>query len=415
MKMLFFIILEKKAVTIMMLNYEIRKILYKRLNRILLIAILLLSVVFSAFAIGSFNYVDQNGVTHQGPTAARSLIADKNRWKGKLTPDVIAKIVDTDHAVSGLSSNTASDKAYGKDIQSYEDIVSSGSLMLNGERSDNTDDYAILSANHSQIKSIYETYVRNLKLNAEEYGKTPKGKEFLLTKYQKIEMPLNYEAPDSWSTMMLYATTFSLILVVIIGFLTAGIFSEEYSCKADAVFFASRCGRNAAVRNKILAGLIIATIVYWIGILLLSAICFTVMGTSGSGTLYQLSYPYSVYVLTHAQVYGVILLCGYVASLLSASITMLTAAKMRSMHLAVCLPFLLFFVSPFIGRALPFTTFFSLTPDQLTNIMNCSRIPYIYQFGEIAFRQIPFITVLYLVIALCLLPFAYNAYRRVAV
>ena len=38
----------------MMLKYELKKVLNKRINRVLLTATLLLSVVFSILAIGSF-------------------------------------------------------------------------------------------------------------------------------------------------------------------------------------------------------------------------------------------------------------------------------------------------------------------------------------------------------------------------
>ena len=38
----------------MMLKYELKKVLSKRINRVLMVSALLLSVVFSVFAIGSY-------------------------------------------------------------------------------------------------------------------------------------------------------------------------------------------------------------------------------------------------------------------------------------------------------------------------------------------------------------------------
>ena len=66
----------------MMLKYEMKKILNKRLNCVLFIAALLGVVAFSIFSIGSFKFVDTNGKTHSGIFAARSLATDKNRWQG---------------------------------------------------------------------------------------------------------------------------------------------------------------------------------------------------------------------------------------------------------------------------------------------------------------------------------------------
>ena len=110
--------------------------------------------------------------------------------------------------------------------------------------------------------------------------------------------------------------------------------------------------------------------------------------------------------------YAILALGGYVARLLAASVSMLIASKTKTMSIAIIVPAFLFYVSPFLGRALPFRTFFSLTPDQLMNIVNCARIPYIYQVGSIVFRQIPFIIVFYAMIAVAFLPLVYRNYHK---
>ena len=381
----------------MMLKYELKKILNKQLNRILLTVALLLMVVFSIFAIGSFRAVDTDGETVTGFSAARIMVDDKNRWKGELTPEVIEKSVESKLA---------------GDWQSTSDIIYSTSRMLVGEFSDLDDYEAILSADSAQIASIYDTYHDNLRVMSEEYGDTPEKQAFLMEQYDKIDTPFTYEAYDSWDTMLMYATTCGLILIIVISFITAGVFAEEFQYKADAVFFSTRYGRSKAVHAKIRAGLIIATVVYGIGIGLLSIISFSVMGISGASTAYQFSQPYAIYSVTFGQMYGILVLSGYIASLLAASVSMLIASKTKTMSIAIVAPAILFYVSPFVGRALPFRTFFSLTPDQLMNIVNCARIPYIYQVGTIVFRQIPFIIVFYAVISVAFLPLVYRNYHK---
>lgn len=381
----------------MMLKYELKKVLNKRMNRVLLAVAMLLMVVFSIFAIGSFRAVDTDGETVTGFSAARIMVEDKNRWKGELTPEVIKKSVESRLA---------------DDWQSTSDIIYSTSKMLVGEFSDLDDYEAILSADSAQIASIYDIYHDNLGAMSEEYGDTPEKQAFLMEQYEKIDTPLTYEAYDSWDTMLMYATTCSLILIIVISFIAAGIFAEEFQYKADAVFFSTRYGRSKAVHAKIRAGLIIATVVYGIGIGLLSIISFSVLGTSGASTAYQFSQPYAIYSVTFGQMYGILVLSGYIASLLAASVSMLIASKTKTMSIAIVAPAVLFYVSPFVGRALPFRTFFSLTPDQLMNIVNCARIPYIYQVGTIVFRQIPFIIVFYAVISVAFLPLVYRNYHK---
>lgn len=381
----------------MMLKYELKKVLNKRMNRVLLAVAMLLMVVFSIFAIGSFRAVDTDGETVTGFSAARIMVEDKNRWKGELTPEVIKKSVESRLA---------------DDWQSTSDIIYSTSKMLVGEFSDLDDYEAILSADSAQIASIYDIYHDNLGAMSEEYGDTPEKQAFLMEQYEKIDMPFTYEAHDSWDTMLMYATTCGLILIIVISLITAGIFAEEFQYKADAVFFSTRYGRSKATHAKIRAGLIIATVVYGIGIGLLSIISFSVLGTSGASTAYQFSQPYAIYSVTFGQMYGILVLSGYIASLLAASVSMLIASKTKTMSIAIVAPAVLFYVSPFVGRALPFRTFFSLTPDQLMNIVNCARIPYIYQVGTIVFRQIPFIIVFYAVISVAFLPLVYRNYHK---
>lgn len=381
----------------MMLKYELKKVWTKRINRMLLIVVLLLSIVFSGFAIGSFRFVDNNGNTHTGLSAPRAMVEDKNQWKGELSSDRIAEIIR---------------KTQNGDLQSTMDFIYPLSKMLIGEFSDMDNYEAILSADHAQISSFYDIYSSNLNRMIDEYGDTTEKKIFLTGQYGKIETPFYYEAYDSWDTMLLYAATFSLVLIVIVGFLAAEIFAEEFQCKAAPVFFSTQYGRSKAVYTKICTGLIVATLVYGGSMGLLSLIGFGVMGTSGFSTVYQLEQPYSLYPVSFGRMYSIVVICGYIACLVSASVSMLIAAKTRKVSVAVCVPFALFCLSPFVGQVLPFQTLFTLTPDQLTNIVNCARIPYIYQIGTIVFRQIPFLIGFYSLVSVLLLPIAYKSYHK---
>ena len=77
----------------MILRYEFKKIFNKKINKVLFCIVLLITLVFSIFAIYSFEFVDKEGNTHTGVFAARELVKDKNQWVGELTPKVINKVV----------------------------------------------------------------------------------------------------------------------------------------------------------------------------------------------------------------------------------------------------------------------------------------------------------------------------------
>lgn len=395
----------------MILKYELKKVFSKRLNRIVLIAALLAAVVLSMFAIGSVRYVDEEGAGHTGLTASRRLAADRNRWAGELTGDKIAQVVSSRKEINRKYSYDVPNEEYGKTLQSYNDIENFAIGVLTP---DTTWDQSVLyQLEDGQAAGLYSIYEQNLQEMAGKYGETPQQQRFLAKQYEKIKLPLTYEAKDSWDTIVIYVETYGMILAIVIGFLAASIFAEEFRSQADAVFFSARYGRTKAVNNKVMAGLLVATIVYWAGMGILSMASLGVMGISGFSTPYQIDEPYSIYAMTFGQYYLLAVLCGYIASLLAASVTMLIAAKMRSASVAVCVPFFLFCVMPFIGRALSaFLTFFKLTPDMLLNVIECAKNPNIFQIGNYIFRQIPCIMLLYFVISIILLPFVYRSYHH---
>ena len=89
---------------------------------------------------------------------------------------------------------------------------------------------------------------------------------------------------------------------------------------------------------------------------------------------------------------------------------MLVAAKMHTISVAVCIPFFLYCLLPFIGRALSgYTVIFNLIPTILTNVEASAKVPLIYQIGNHVFRQIPI--VMYTVVAVALVPFIYKSFH----
>lgn len=395
----------------MMLKYELKKVFSKRINQIALTAALVLAVAFSLFAVKSVRYTDEDGGTHTGIMAARKLAADRNRWKGELTAEKIAEAVKSNRELKQKYSDEIPDEEYGKTKQSYNEITDFAVSILAPDS--DWDENVLYQLSDEQADGLYSTYKENIQKMVKEYGETKEQQKFLKEQYEKIKMPFSYKAMVSWDTMILYAETYGIILAIVIGFLAAGIFAEEFSNRAEAVFYAAKHGRSKAVGNKIKAGMLMTTIVYWSGVLILSFISFAVMGVSGFMTPYQMEQPYSIYPMTYGQYYLMILICGYIACLLSAAVCMLVAAKMRTANVAVCIPFFLFCVMPFIGRAFSsFIAFFKLTPDMLMNIMQCVKNPNIFQIGSMVFRQIPFIMLLYFAVSIVLLPFVYKSFCR---
>lgn len=394
-----------------MLKYELKKIYSKKINQIVFVIILLIAITLSCFAIGSMRYVDKDGNTHTGVKSYRNLISDSNKWAGILTEDKIVEIVKIEKELAKKYNGEIPDTEYGKTMQSYEGIKSFivSILTPNAEWNENV----LKQLTNEQANALYTTYKENMQKMAKEYGKNIKQQDFLTKQYSKVELPLNYELKDSWETMTLYAQTFAIILAIFTSFLVAGIFAEEFQTRAESVFFSTKYGRSKATKNKIISGVLITTMVYWISVGIMTLILISFMGTNGFNTPYQISEPYSMYYMTYGGYYLLTLLCGYIGSLFSASITMLVTTKMRNANIAICIPFFLFCVMPFIGRALSsFTTFFRLTPNMLMNVVENAKDLFLFQIGNIIFRPIPFIMLFYTIISMILLPLVYKNYHN---
>ena len=395
----------------MMFKYELKKIFSKRMNKVLLAAVLVMTVIYSGMAIGSMSYTDADGQSHTGIDAGRLLAEDVNQWKGKLTTEKISEVINDYKTLSAKYQDKIPNTEYGKTVQSYYDIYSFviGVLTPDSEWNEG----AVYQLSDGQLQDIYTIYQDNMKKMAEEYGTTPEKRSYLENVYKKIEIPFTFEAKGSWATMTMYAQTYVLLMAVIIGFLVAGIFSGEFRPGTEDVFLATKYGRSKAIKNKIIAGIFVSTVIYWIGVGILSLISFAVMGTSGFFTPYQIDDPYSIYVMTYGEYYLLILVGGYIATMFCAALTMLVTVKMHTPNLAVCIPFFLLCMIPFIARVLlAFDAFFNLLPTVLTNILNVVRSPILFQIGPFVFRQISFLMFLYILLFIVLLPLIYRGYSR---
>lgn len=389
-----------------MLGFELKKAAFRPMNFRLMIGSLAIGVFFSVLAIWSIYYVDKAGESHRGFTAPKSLIEDKSQWKGALTDSVLHEIVKTQQSLDGGHKNEGPDQTYGEIIQSYGDIEEfiNQTLCYDGEYDPNMINRVSLEV----AGRLYELRDSNIAALIDDYGDTERKTEYLKGQFSKVRTPFMYEPSDPYKTMDIYASTYGLLLVLITAFLTTGVFSDEINSEARFVYYSTKHGRSKGAIVKISAAFILATILYWGGMLLMSLASFGVMGISGGAAPVQIEESYSIYPISFFERYLLILISGYIACLLSSGTAMLISVKTRSTLLAMGIPFILFAGLPFLGRIMPFRKLFMVTPDQLLNVCNNIKIPGVYQFGDFVCSQIFLVIVVY---SLLLVPVVFMTYR----
>ncbi len=397
-----------------MIKYEMKMILRNKTCRLIFTAITIFIILLVYLTVENHEYIDKKGHKIESLNMVRRLANDKNRWKGELTSKLIKDILKKEKTSKNRYHNDMI--AFGKEKQSYNDIILFANKLFYGEHADDDDPWAVRKESLMRIDRIYARYRKNLSAESREYGKTQEGSAFMLKQFQKIRMPVRYEAFEAWKALFSSIGMFALVLLVAGVFLSTKILAQEFQYQSASVFFSAIYGKTRGVKWRILTNLLVITVLYWAGISLLSLICFWIMGAGGGQTMFQFDQPYSVYIVTYSQMCEIAAICGYVASMLAASIAMLIVAKTRKVALAFILPIILFLVTPFIVNAIGVrNAFIPLLPHNLTDIVTCSVIPYIYQVGKIVFRQIPFVLLIYSAITILLISISYRLYKNTVV
>ena len=160
--------------------------------------------------------------------------------------------------------------------------------------------------------------------------------------------------------------------------------------------------------------MIVITGVYWLVILIYSAVVFSVAGIGGANCVIQTSWAFwkSFYNITYLQAYLLTVIGGYVGALFTLAVSMLVSAKTHTTVLAVTIPFVLLFIQSFLGGFSVLSDVLGLLPDQLLQINMAIKTFTLYEIGGKVIGSVPIILTIYSVLFLIILPVLYQVYRK---
>lgn len=405
-----------------MLLFEIKKVFLKPRNKAALLLLMAVLIVLSFWTIRDVKYVTEDGNTISGIAAAHKLKEVKNEWSGDITEDTLRRVIEEYRAVNAspeAKSNDAVDnnKAYSK-TQGFLDIKDLISLAFS-----DFDSYDYFRAGNVSVEEVGQFYDRRVSglydyLYSDDMtgNYTEEEKDYIISQYEKMDMPLYYEYAEGWKALLdsPYFPTLLMILVLVMGFLVSGIFSDEFSNKSDSIFFSTQKGRDKGVCAKIGAGLGIVTIVYWTVTLLYSLIILVTLGFEGGICPVQVGFSNwrSMYNITYFEDFLITIAGGYVGSLFILMLSMLISAKLRSTVLAATIPFFLTCLPPFLGRIAMLSRIMSLFPDQLLRLNKSLEDFGLYKIGSIIMSETSVIIPMYLILFFVIVPILYLIYRK---
>ncbi len=393
-----------------MLGYELEKVILKPLHIKIVITALIAGIFLSGLAVWSVYYVDQTGTSHRGLAAPGALMKDKSRWNGPLTDSVLLEVVKKQQNMDISNKSNGPNPVYGRTGQSYRDIEEFINQTLCYGTDYNPD--AINQVSLETAGRLNELRKENIDSLIDEYGTTEEKEEYLKRQFAKVKTPLEYEPSDAFRIAGPFAAAYGLLLVLVISFLTVGVFSDEMNSESRFVYYSTKYGPTRGAVTKILAAFIIATMLYWNGMLLMSLISFGGMGAGGAFTPLQAESPYSMYGINFLERYLLILLSGYVACLFSAGMTMLLIVKTKSAISAVSISFLLFTGFPLVAGNGRLGNFRMLTPDRLFYVQDNMNIPCVYQFGNIVCSQSMLLLMIYSLLLIPVIAVSYQGFRK---
>ena len=279
------------------------------------------------------------------------------------------------------------------------------------------DYYRADSVTADEVGNFYENRVENMEnwLNTEAKDMyTDEQKDYLMSRYEELETPLYYEYHDGWEAVTEYAPTMIMFIMLCLSFSVAGIFSNEFTLKADSIFFSTRFGRNKAVRSKLAAGILLITAVYWGLMFIYSGLVLGILGTDGADCMIQtgLGGWKSIYCLTYRQTYLITLFGGYLGNLVILTLSMLVSSKTHSTVVAVTIPFVITFLESFLGGIQAFSKALGLMPNQLLQMNVAVNYFNVYQVGKNVTGAVPILFCIYSVIFVFCCPLVVRLYRR---
>lgn len=399
-----------------MLLFEIRKIFSRFKNRFAALLLLIVLGITSILAVNKVEYVDENGNSTTGITAAANLRAVREPWSGYLTEEVLKKAVEENNTVNASAEANSTDiqeqnKAFAKK-QGFEEIRNVINEAYSGWR--DYDYYAVDSVSPNEAGTVYERRISQLKgfLDSGEEYFSEAEKEYLISHFEDLETPFYYESVTGWDVLLQDISTFILILALFIGFFISGIFSDEFQTKADAIFFSAKFGRSRAAGAKIGAGFLITTVFYVVFIFLYTMIVLGVTGFQGAGCPIQLTLWRSVYNITYFQAYLLIVGAGYVGTLFAGALAMLCSAGTRSTAAAVVVPFIILCAFPFLSRIITLPQICSFFPDQLMEVYLDIKEFDLVEIGGKVMSVATLIIPVYAAVSLLLQPVVYLVYRK---
>lgn len=404
-----------------MVRYEIKKIFSTFSSKVAVFILACIVVLNCWLAISGVEWVNEQGDVETGFAAISKLREARNEWEGELDEEKLRAVIQELQRINATPEAQSKDYNQNDIAYGWKQGIMPIREMMNYAYAPNFNTFDYYTAESVSISAAGDFYTNRTRL-LKDYlysggGKdvfTDAEKEYLIQQYEEIETPFYYDYSEGWGQLLYNSPSIIMIGTLILGYLVAAIFSNEFKWKSDAIFFTTVHGRKKATASKIKAGFLVVTVLYWSSIAIYTLVTLGILGFEGASCPIQMGLLWKcMYNLTLGETYLLIVFGGYIGNLFFAFLTMWVAAKTRSSIFAVTVPFILIFLPTFLDNlgVESISKLLGLFPDQLLQIYQVMRYFRVYEaFGSV-FSAMAIVPILYSVLSVALVPMMYREFR----
>lgn len=409
----------------MLMRYELQKVFTKRANQIILILLAILTVYASRSALRKVEWIDDQGNYVTGHAAAVKLREADQEWSGILDQELLEKALAELKEIYGSieidAQSQESNWLLRSKLQGVQEIADLLAWAYRYEYS--TFEELVAGLQPEDLSRFYENRIETRRIMLYEddnawprHNYSESEKQYILSKFKSLNTPLEMRYHEGWVQATDQLPTLLKYGIILLSFILAGIFSDEFSLKTDAIYYNSLHGRTKATAVKVVIGLLIITVLY---LLCVGAFTLIVLGSLGTDGAHCGIQSHSGYWsirenMTFQQKYLLTVFSGYLGYLFIGFLIMWISAKTKSPVLAVLIPSLLILLPEYLRgfKGPTMRRIIGLLPDKLLDIGQAIEYLYLYTIGDNIMSAVPIVLTIYPCLTVALVFLCYHEYRR---
>lgn len=411
-----------------LIRFEFMKVYKKKSFLCAIVLMMVMLVIVPCLTISENNWIDEDGSEITGMEAIRAKRDALDNSSCDITTEKIQSVIanyqsayaDPNSFVKedGTMGAWINNEAYAKYIQSDSEIKYLIDMAFT-PAGGTYDYYAMGNLTPEDAENFYENRMGKVEeyLNMDySYGNySETDKEYFIAQNEKITTPFHYEYNTGWNKLLGISYVSLMIIALVVCITLAPIFSSEYQTGADAILLSTKYGRSKLIIAKIVSSFLLTSMIYVLGMFILTVITFLIYGSGGATcSLQVLNFlaPANVNLL---QTYLYVLLTGYFMCLFMQGITLLLSAKMSSPFPVIICTMVFFFVPTFMSYSRSsrlYNNILNLLPAKMAAAYTALTK---YEVFHIFGLKIPYPVMLILVallVSVITLPFAYKAFHK---